>query len=220
MPKLLSIGSSCLATHVADEIDLYAGRSPLDWTLCKPISMARIVACLYTHTIEEFLDKFFTFQEKGPKSAPDNDTAHTNYNKEFDIYAPHHEGKYADYESHGQYSPSENTREKCARRAERLLSILKDKDDPLYLLYVGDIFPTEDKPYEDLMKVRNLISLFRPLDTFHIIYIDTNHTAAAPPEIECLISRQVPKHTYWIYPCQDVLFGYFESKGVKAGKKR
>ena len=201
MPVLVTIGKDCTATHIAEEHPMYMGRSPFDWTMCSPASVAKIIGCMYTYAIPDIVSKFFQFEEKGGVPGVGN------YNREFDINAPHHDGAYAE-QSGGIYHPSENTKEKVLRRFERLKQILENTEEFVYFLYVGHIKPTEKKPYGDLLRVRKVIGLFRPYDTFRIVFLDSSHTSNGPPEIDCITTIPAEEHRYWIYPAREVLERY------------
>lgn len=192
--KVICIGYNCACTIIGREMKILKECYPFDWGFSSPSSISRVLSSLYIDGVDKTLHKIMKF-EPG--------YTHENYVKDFGLYYPHY---------------SINDREKFKRRLERLLSALRDTSEETIFLYTSPAHHTHyfdydgqwltKDVYEDIKKLYNIISLFRPPNTFRIIFVDSEYTLEHKQSLDgynihYIQGDPVETERFWIYPCID-----------------
>lgn len=197
--KVICIGYNCGATFVAKETGCYVGCSPTDWTVCSPETSLILFSELFAgKDTTVIVDDYMKLDEKG-----NNNTYH--------VYAPHFLQS-SQSENNLYYDPGRHTKCKMARRMNRIDTCLRDFSDTLVLLYVDDykeidtVPALNEKPLNTLIRLRELVSLFRPKETFRICYITPCKLQKQTEFLEDLGIDYVyvspaPSERFWILPC-------------------
>ena len=204
--KLVCIGYNCGAVFVAKETGYYSGCSPTDWMITSPDTYAKLITQLFTENITDICNLFVAFDKKGN-------------NKRYGVVGSHHIPE--SNEANFYYNHKNHTKEKILRRLQRLKNNLNDIGTPLVFLYVEDYKEKEAPRFDNeiitsLIKLVNVISLFRPKNTFRICYIGTEEMPC--PEIlsgmgiDYIQVHHCPEERFWIIPCVETFKSYYSSK--------
>ena len=179
--QILSLGYDCDSTYIVKFFKIYKGCSPFDWIKSKPESVLKLIALLYTYSMNDIMEKIIF---------NDNNTV-----EELQLYAPH-------------YSQNE-FKDKMNRRLRELFYSLTDLNKNILFFYSGEYNTKKTINSEEIIKISKLITLFRPLNTFRIIliensdvYVDENVNIYAPHGIVYLKIDAVDTGRFWVEPCR------------------
>ena len=175
--NIVNLGFNCSSTMVARRLALFAGCSPFDWCIVNTRTILDVFCCMFVHSIDECVEKFMRDIE--------------NSGGGFGVNAPHH---------------TANDREKIRRRFQRLLDLVKNRDKNILFTFISTHVPREDmgndQVYFDLLKLSKIISLFRPTETFKIVFVHCQDLSV-PLEgnVENIQLPITENPNNWVWPC-------------------
>jgi hypothetical protein len=178
--NIISIGFNCGTTHLAQLFKNYKRCSPFDWVISSPISSQKIINSLYVNNIDDIIDKIKFDQN--------------NNIIEYDICAPH-------------YSEDEY-KDKLKRRLTTLYESLNNVEINILFLYVALCSAENCIDHNEIIKISKIINLFRPKDTYkiifienHIVYNEQNKNILFENNIDYIKVEKVQEERFWIFPC-------------------